>query len=363
MQETCRRAAKLTRRVASRQSASVLLRQTIVRSAETGCLPAAATQRRGISAVTPERIGATTLAQYLDTCGASWESIEERIEPVFPVEASEDGRSFSWKVNFSAGRLKRLQNETMVESPPFKLGNDANGRSINGRLQLWPKGDANASQDSCSLWLCTDSRQDLPMKLTFGNVTREGGSSDFCRFDDVVQDDPMEVSVKLETNENSSVSTAHVEQSLQMTGLQLAEWRLFNAAEVISNNSVVSSPPFRFHHVLLGDMYLEIHPGKPHQEHCALLFRCRIPMMRLMVNLQIGQGSFSKSFHAVGNRQTDRDINDGDFLTVNLSAPGVFEPDGSLVIRAALEEVVTLPNALRDMIPRLNERASWPKRL
>merc|ERR1712113_704822 len=147
------------------------------------------------------------------------------------------------------------------------------------------------------------------------------------------------------------------------TGLQLAERRLFNAADVICKNGVVSSPPFRFHHVLLGDMYLEIHPGKPHAEHCAFLLRCRIPLMRLMVNLQIGQGAFSKSFHAVGNRQAEDDIEAGEFLTANLSAPGVFEPDGSLVVRAALEEVVTLPNALRDMIPRLNERASWPKRL
>jgi len=48
---------------------------------------------------------------------------------------------------------------------------------------------------------------------------------------------------------------------------------------------------------------------------------------------------------------------------VNFEAPLVLGEDGSLTVRCNLEEVVTIPPGVRDMIPRLDERASWPKRL
>merc|ERR1712083_325291 len=120
----------------------------------------------------------------------------------------------------------------------------------------------------------------------------------------------------------------------------------------------VSSPPFRFHHVLLGDMYLELLPGVPHPEHCTVFFRCRVPTMRLQVDITAGN-SFSKSFEALGRTTAEDDLRAGSFLQVNLDAPGVLESDGSLLVRCALEKVVQIPANLRELIPKLDERASW----
>lgn len=247
---------------------------------------------------------------------------------------------------------------------------------VRARFQLFPKGDTEvANPGSCSLWLCTDSPTRVPIRLRVGSVERDGGSSDFCVLEDALRDGVLEVSISTADGSEGARSqssdaasagasdAAAVQQSLQLTALTLAEWRLFGAAELFRAGSLVSSPPFRFHHVLLGDMYLELQPGVPHAEHCALFFRCRVPTMRLRVKLEVGEGNFSKSFEAVGKSTGDADLKAGRCLQVNLSAPSVLEKDGSLVVRAALEEVVAIPAALRDMIPRLDERASWPKRL
>merc|ERR1712157_18781 len=119
---------------------------------------------------------------------------------------------------------------------------------------------------------------------------------------------------------------------------------------------LTSSPPFRFHHVLLGDMYLELLPGVPHPEHCTVFFRCRVPTMKLRVGIAVGT-SFSKSFVALGKSTYEDDLKAGNCLQVNIDAPGVLGPDGSLTVRCALEEVATIPATLRDMIPKLDERA------
>jgi len=326
--------------------------------------PTFAVQRRSCAAAatTTTAASGTRLGQYLEACGANWGDVAE----IHEVVAVEDGQSFAWQVDLPPERLAALRPGESLESRPFELLSRGGG-VIRARFQLFPKGDADAKdKSSCSLWLCTDSREPVPVELRLGGIERPGGSSDFCRLEDVLKSGALEVGVRLAPDAGKAMTSAGspaVQQSLQLTGLQLAEWRLFDAAELFRAGALVSSPPFRFHHVLLGDMYLELQPGAPHPEHCALFFRCRVPTMRLRVNLEVGEGSFSKSFEAVGKSTPDADLKNGRCLQVNFEAPSVLDADGSLVVRAALEEVVTLPAALRDMIPRLDERASWPKRL
>jgi hypothetical protein len=84
--------------------------------------------------------------------------------------------------------------------------------------------------------------------------------------------------------------------------------------------------------------------------------------MKLKVKIDIGN-TFSKSFTALGRSSIEENEASGTCLEVNLCAPGVIDPDGSLLVRCSLEEVVSLPAALKDMIPKLDERALWPKRL
>mmetsp|Transcript_75012 Transcript_75012/g.202660 ORF Transcript_75012/g.202660 Transcript_75012/m.202660 type:complete len:364 (-) Transcript_75012:104-1195(-) len=306
--------------------------------------------------------GGTRLGQYLEACGANWGDAVE----VQDIVASQDGQTFAWQVDLPPERLATIRPGDPIESRPFEFMSSGSSQGVRARFQLFPKGDSNASDPShCSLWLSTDSRERLPIRLRLASTEREGGASDFCRLEDALSNGSLQVSVSLKDGRLADASTdvQKVQQSLQLTDLKFAEWRLFNAQELFRAGKLVSSPPFRFHHVLLGDMYLEFQPGAPHPEHCAVFFRCRVPTMRLRVKLEEGSGSFSKTFEAVGRASGEDDLKQGRFLPVNMDAPNVFESDGSLIVRAALEEVVTIPAALRDMIPRLDERASWPKRL
>lgn len=298
----------------------------------------------------------------MERCGQVWcEAAEVR-----DVVASEDGRSFVWQVDLPAERLAALRQGEPLESRPFDFGAvGPKGRGVRARFQLFPKGDASCgAEGTCSLWLCTDSREPLSIRLRAGSVEREGGSSEFCRLEDVLRDGSLEVVVTLQSLrvDHAGADCSAVQQSLQLTGLQVAEWRLYNVGELCRAKQLVTSPPFRFHHVLLGDMYLELLPGAVHPEHCALFFRCRVPTMRLRVAVAVGE-AFAKTFEAVGKSSAEEDLKASRCLEVNLDVPSVLGPDGSLTVRCALEEVVTIPPALRDMIPKLDERASWPKRL
>merc|ERR1712039_404967 len=162
--------------------------------------------------------------------------------------------------------------------------------------------------------------------------------SDFCQLTDVLKDGTIEVALQLpeEPPEADTADPVVVQQSLQLTGLQLAEWRVFGIADLLRRppaagieGNLVSSPPFRFHHVLLGDMYLELLPGVPHPGHCLVLFRSRVPTMKLQVEISVGD-AFSKSFISLGRTTPGDDLNTDSFLQVNLDASGVLEADGSL---------------------------------
>jgi hypothetical protein len=224
----------------------------------------------------------------------------------------------------------------------------------------------------CSLWLLSDTEDGGRFQLRAGNATaREGGASEFCMLSDALGGgNSLELEVQLPGGTPASSAAPEnslqgVAQSLQLTGLQLAEWRVFNARAALGATdtaSIISSPPFRFHHVLLGDMYLEAQASAAGSELCTLFFRCRVPTMRLKVELSVGN-SFSNSFIAEGKNTPEVDHKNGACLQVNLDIPDVVDADGTLVVRCALEEVVSMPASVRDMIPRLNERASWPKRL
>mmetsp|Transcript_58845 Transcript_58845/g.137440 ORF Transcript_58845/g.137440 Transcript_58845/m.137440 type:complete len:215 (+) Transcript_58845:60-704(+) len=155
-----------------------------------------------------------------------------------------------------------------------------------------------------------------------------------------------------------------VVQGLRIHGLQFAEWQIHQADGLLreaETGSVLSSP-FRFHHVLLGDMYLELVYGDPYPGCGVIYFRSRVPQMKLEVSLEVGS-SFSKTFISVGRNTQEEDLKAGLCLQVNLDAPGALEESGDLLVRCKLEKVHFIPEPLKEKIPRLDERASWPKRL
>lgn len=270
------------------------------------------------------------------------------------------GHAWSWIVDLPSERMTSIRQGDVLESPPFSLGDSSGGRA---RLQFFPKGDSECGADGmCSLWLWSDEGN-TPFTLRLGGTERSSGASVFCRLEDVLQDGKVEIFIELQAAEDRLPSPAPaVQQSLHLTGLQLAEWRIFQMDKLRSSADLVTSPPFRFHHVLLGDMYLELLFGSPHPGFCTVFFRCRVHKMKLKVGLAVGK-NFSKSFTALGRSSPKDDLKSSSCLQVNLNAPDVLGPDGDLLVRCSLEEVVLLPPELRDMIPRLDERALWPKRL
>jgi len=294
----------------------------------------------------------SNLGSYLERCGATWGDAYE----VHQIEASTTGNSFLWRVDLPPQRLATMQKGDHLESPPFTIGKESRGR-----FQVFPKGDADSAEGMCSLWLCTDHSDLGPARMRVGCETRTGGASDFCLLKNAMPDGVLEVGVEFDA-ELSAPPAAPVQQSLQLTGLQSAEWHVSNVRNLTNSDELVISPPFRFHHVLLGDMYLELLPGTEHPELCTLFFRCRVPTMKLKVCLSVGD-SFSNGFVSQGRYTPKQDLVSGNFLKVNLDAPDVLTDDGTLIVHCALEEVVSLPLALKDMIPKLDERAAWPKRL
>eukprot|EP00929_Paragymnodinium_shiwhaense_P016736 TRINITY_DN125363_c0_g1_i1.p1 TRINITY_DN125363_c0_g1~~TRINITY_DN125363_c0_g1_i1.p1 ORF type:complete len:396 (-),score=50.00 TRINITY_DN125363_c0_g1_i1:40-1158(-) len=301
----------------------------------------------------------THLGAYLEQCGATWGDVGD----VHQVVPSSDKKHFRWHVELPEDRLRTLRKGEPLESPPFQVK-----PGVNARFQLFPKGDdACVGEGTCSLWLWTDTKASLgPLKLRIGEACeREGGASDFCSLQEAsTTPGSLDISLSLEeqSGAQSSADETTVSQRLHLTGLEVAEWQIFHVADLLKSGELHSSPPFRFHHVLLGDMYLELLPGVPHAEHCTLFFRCRVPTMKLQVSISAGS-AFSKEFVALGRSTPEEDLKHGRCLQVNLDAPGVLGPDGSLQVKCELVKVASIPKALQDMIPKLDERALWPKRL
>jgi len=300
---------------------------------------------------------ATQLGTYLARAGAVWGDAVD----VQEVHSNADkAGSYSWSVDLPDERLAALRRGELLESPSFSLGANTQAR---GRFQFFPKGDNECGTDGmCSLWLWSNEGIG-PVQLRLGDAERSSGASEFCSLQDVLKNGKVNVSLDLQAPSTSPQSSdPAAQQSLHVTGLQLAEWRLFQMNRLRELGDFVSSPPFRFHHVLLGDMYLEVMFGTPHPGFCTVFFRSRVPTMQLKVGIDVGS-NFSKSFVSGGFCTPEEDLKASRCLQVNLDAPGVLSPDGDLIVRCTLEEVVSLPATLRDMIPRLDERAQWPKRL
>jgi len=300
----------------------------------------------------------TRLSAYFERCGATWGEASD----VHDVVVSEDKQNVSWRVDLPKDRLEALRSGDALESPLFDLGH---GRR--GRFQVFPKGDRDCKAPGmCSVWLISDSQEQAGAPhLRVGDFAREGGASEFCLLEEALRDGQLEVGLRLDgaqTEEAQGITQTAVQHSLRLTGLRVAEWCIYRSKERHRSGEVVSSPPFRLHHVLLGDMYLEFLPSVPHEGHGTLLFRCRVPTMKLRVTLAAGE-AFSKTFVASGRATPKEDIAAGNFLAVNLAAPGVLSSEGTLSVRCTLEDVVSIPGPLRDMIPKLDERALWPKRL
>ncbi|CAE7292218.1 unnamed protein product [Symbiodinium sp. CCMP2592] len=285
------------------------------------------------------------------------------INTVEPVQLADEGRRCSWRVAMPAERLASLRPGDMLESPTFTLPG-----GCRGRFQLFPKGETDEMEPGhCSLWLCADAPVLENIRLRLGSVEASRGSATFCRLEDALQGDVMDLSLELDTAEAAAQAPPEVEQRLLISDLQYAEWQLFQAGRIdekarVNGSGFVSSPPFRFHHVLLGDMYLELIPDVPNKDLCAVMFRCRVPGLSMKVSLSIGT-AFSKTLMSQGTATIQEDLVAGQYLQVNLRAPGVLAEDGSLTVQCALDQVVSMPRQLEEMIPRLDERVNWPKRI
>lgn len=304
------------------------------------------------------RGAATQLGTYLENAGAVWgDAVDSQQVHSLPSRA---GTAYCWQVDLSPERLTSLRRGEPLESPSFIIGGNSQSRA---RFQFFPKGDSDCEAEGmCSLWLWSSEGMKR-FKLRLGKAEQASGATDFCRLEDALQDGKVDIILELEEADAPVPGPEPaVQQSLQLTGLQLAEWRIFQMDRLRESSEFVTSPPFRFHHVLLGDMYLELLFGAPHPGFCTVFFRCRVPTMKLKVELTVGS-NFAKSFVSLGKSTPQDDIASSACLQVNLNAPDVLGPDGELLVRCALEEVVNLPPALKDMIPRLDERALWPKRL
>jgi len=342
----------------SRLSGALIARS---RGAHDACAiaSAVATARTAASVASRSRAFSSTtrLGAYLEACGATWGENADLPE----VIPGADGRSFSWRLDLPQERLQSFRRGDMLESPSVTV---SSGRRV--RFQFFPKGDlgGEGETDQCSLWLWGADASDLgPFQLTIGEASeRSHGASEFCSLEDAMGgSSSVDIQLRLqnEVPSQEQVETQNVQQSLQLTGLERAEWQVFRIRDLVAKGDLHTSPPFRFHHVLLGDMYLELLPGT---DLITLFFRCRVPTMKLRVGLSVGS-AFSKSFIALGKTTYEDDLKAAMCLQVNLKAPGVLEPDGSLKVSCNLEEVVSIPPQLRDMIPKLDERALWPKRL
>lgn len=311
----------------------------------------------------------THLGAYLERCGATWGQAQPSEEALAGVDTqappevvvSEEGRCFTWALDLPPSRLASLRRGDALESPAFPLGDERH----RGRLQFFPKGDGLGSEGFCSLWLWTDYRDLGAVRLRLGGVEKDGGASDYCKLEDVWQGGKLEAGLRVDPVSiapSGASGAGLLQQSLQMTGLQAAEWQIFNIKEVMSSPNLVSSAPFRFHHVLLGDMYLELLPGENSPDFCTLFFRCRVPTMKMQVHLAVGT-SFSKSFVSEGRATHQEDLQHDRCMQVNLDVPGVLGAGDVLTVRCTLEQLVSVPRNLQEMMPKLDERALWPKRL
>lgn len=297
----------------------------------------------------------TQFGAYLERSGtAGGDALE-----VPDVIISSDNCSFSWHFDLPQNFLSTSRSGMVIQSPPFNLGSGSQAR-----FQFYPKGDSECqTQGMCSLWVLTDHQELSDLRLSINDIMRTSGSSEFCSLKDAVRGGVVEVRLEL-TKRVAPQKPPPSRQSLQLTGLQLAQWKVYQLDELLGKTptALVTSQPFRFHHVLLGDMYLEAFLGVPYPEYCTLFFQCRVPTMKLQVDMEAGS-AFQKSFVASGMSSHQLDQMNGNCLQVNLAAPGVLNPDGDLTVRCRLEKVISLPANLQHMIPQLDARAKWPKRL
>lgn len=125
----------------------------------------------------------------------------------------------------------------------------------------------------------------------------------------------------------------------------------------------IISTPFRLHHVLLGDFWLEFVPHTPNPGYGSVFFKCGYPDLGVKVNLQLlgpeGDSSssespepsnFSKEFVSLGRASIKEDIDAGAYLSVNFNQADSWAGDGEIRVKAQLRELVKLPGKLRGVV-------------
>jgi len=140
------------------------------------------------------------------------------------------------------------------------------------------------------------------------------------------------------------VSAAH---TLTVLGELAAKWTIgLGSNPFATMNEALISPPYRLHHVLLGDMWFELHPNTPHPRYASIFFRIGQPELVMQVRVRVGP--FDKILTVSGGSDIDEARRTEQFLATNLEAPNVWSDlnNGELEITAELVNIAALPKGL-----------------
>lgn len=140
------------------------------------------------------------------------------------------------------------------------------------------------------------------------------------------------------------IAAAH---TLTVLGEHAAKWTVgFGPNPLATMNEPLVSPPFRLHHVLLGDMWFELHPNTPHPRYASIFFRIGQPELVMQVRVKVGP--FDTTLNVTGGADIDDARKTESFLAANLEVPTVWSDleNGELNIIVELMNIVRLPKGL-----------------
>jgi len=141
---------------------------------------------------------------------------------------------------------------------------------------------------------------------------------------------------------------AHSLHTLTVLGEHSTKWTVGLGTSAPSGmpKNILVSPPCRLHHVLLGDMWFELHPNQPHERYVSIFFRLGQPDLTLQTDIRAGP--FSKTLIVKGGISIEEAQNTNQFLGINLDAPKIWTDaeKGQLDIMMDLTSIKALPSGL-----------------
>ena len=134
-------------------------------------------------------------------------------------------------------------------------------------------------------------------------------------------------------------------------------------------NTPLISTPFRLHHVLLGDFWLELHPNTPYPNFASVLFKCGYPGLVVQANVSVVGASApdadgvttpvvycEKTITSTGQTPTEEDMKAGAFLSANFgeglaaspSEPTCWSGAGEIMIMVKVDRILQMPSNLKE---------------